>query len=228
MTTVNHYFSHIYYSGGFSGCLGVRYSEAYPKFMPDTFDSRFSKSVTLLKLDVTGLYSSNMLKALPIGGFTKLSPNTILKLFDYFTSTNGIDFKDDSEQGLLLVVDLCIPDPDVARMLDPFPPCVYPKDVEDDLLSPYMKELKEKYNMKTVGDRLIGDLLPKFCYPIAAMTLKAYMRVGVKLLKIHSGFSFRQKPVMKNHIQRLAELRQKFTVDGLVSNAQACKKMANR
>ena len=88
-------------------------------------------------------------------------------------------------------------------------------------------DLKEKYGMKSVGDRLIGDLLPKLRYPIAAIALKAFLRVGVELLKIHSGYSFTQKPVMKNHIEELAKLRQKFSLEGLVSNAQACKKLAN-
>ena len=75
-----------------------------------------------------------MTKYQPVGGFEVLSASTIDKLFEYFTRTNGIDFKDDSDRGLLLVVDLSITDPNVARMLDLLPPCVYMKDIGDDLL----------------------------------------------------------------------------------------------
>ena len=169
-----------------------------------------------------------MTKYQPVGGFEVLSASTIDKLFEYFTRTNGIDFNDDSNRGLLLVVDLSITDPDVARMLDLLPPCVYMKDIGDDLLSPYMQGLKEKFKVTTNGDRLILDLMDKKEYSITAINLKSILRVGVKLVKIHSGISFRQKPVLKDYVLRLGELRRKFTADGLVSSAQACKKLANR
>ena len=169
-----------------------------------------------------------MTKYQPVGGFEVLSASTIDKLFEYFTRTNGIDFKDDSDRGLLLVVDLSITDPNVARMLDLLPPCVYMKDIGDDLLSPYMQGLKEKFKVTTTGDRLILDLTDKKEYSITAINLKSILRVGVKLVKIHSGISFRQKPVLKDYVLRLGELRRKFTADGLVSSAQACKKLANR
>ena len=169
-----------------------------------------------------------MIKSQPVGGFEVLSSSTIEKLFQYFTTTGGVDFKDDSNQGLLLVVDLTIEDPDVARMLDPLPPCVDMKDIDHDLLSPYMKTLKEKLKVTTNGDRLILDLLDKKEYSITAINLKSILRVGVKLVKIHSAVSYHQKPVLRDHILQLSELRQKFTRDGLISSAQACKKLANR
>ena len=169
-----------------------------------------------------------MTKYQPVGGFEVLSSATIDKLFEYFTRTNGVDFKDDSSRGLLLVVDLTISDPDVARMLDLLPPCVYMTDINDDLLSPYMQDLKEKFKITTNGDRLILDLTDKKEYSITAINLKSILRVGVKLTKIHSGISYFQKPVLKDYVLRLGELRRKFTADGLVSSAQACKKLANR
>ena len=52
-----------------------------------------------------------MTKYQPVGGFEVLSASTIDKLFEYFTRTNGIDFKDDSDRGLLLVVDFLLPTP---------------------------------------------------------------------------------------------------------------------
>ena len=169
-----------------------------------------------------------MTKYQPVGGFEVLSSATIDKLFEYFTRTNGVDFKDDSSRGLLLVVDLSISDPDVARMLDLLPPCVYMTDIGDDLLSPYMQNLKEEFKITTKGDRLILDLTDKKEYSITAINLKSILRVGVKLTKIHSGISFFQKPVLRDYVLRLGELRRKFTADGLVSSAQACKKLANR
>ena len=114
------------------------------------------------------------------------------------------------------------------RLLDVLPPCVDNKEIAESELSPYMKNLKDVHQIGISGDRLICDLVPKKNYFLTAFALKCYLRAGIKLTKIHSAMSFHQEPILKAHIEHLSSLRNEFQSQGLVSSAQACKKLANR
>ena len=169
-----------------------------------------------------------MLLHFPTSDFHTMSELGLKNLLRYFHRTKGEDFKQNSKYGVLLSCDLSIPNESVARLLEILPPCLESKDIKESQLSPYMKRLKKKLKTDMVGDRLISDLSPKKHYPLTGFSLKCVMRLGVELTAIHWAISYRQDSILKNHMEKLAELRRGFTTQGLVSNAQACKKLANR
>ena len=80
----------------------------------------------------------------PTGNFQYLSLAGLKELFDYFTNTKGLDFKQNSKHGVLICCDISIPDESVARLLEILPPCLESKDIKEEDISPHMKTLKDK------------------------------------------------------------------------------------
>ena len=169
--------------GGYSGTLGLRLATANNRHLLEFFiDSEFLR--TLLEMDLVSLYTTCLSWGQPIRNFKELSALICAKIKEYFQSTGGIDFKTDSAYGVLLVVDLKIKS-EFADLLSIFPPLVYNGEVPEESLSPYMRELKKKYNIKSRGTRLLADYTIKHKYVLTGLALKTYMRCGVELLKVH-------------------------------------------
>lgn len=164
----------------------------------------------------------------PTGNFQYLSLAGLKELFDYFTNTKGLDFKQNSKHGVLICCDISIPDESVARLLEILPPCLESKDIKEEDISPHMKTLKDKFKAEMVGDRLISDLTPKKNYSLTGYNLKCVMRLGVRLDAIHWAIAYDCEPSLRDYMDQLADLRKQFTLQGLVSSANACKKLANR
>ena len=169
-----------------------------------------------------------MLCHLPCDNFEDLCPEMVAKIEEEFKKNGGINFRKDSEFGLLMECDLECADEETARLLDIFPCCVENKEISEDQFSPYMTKLKSDKKIETSGQRLIMDLNPKRHMYVNAYALRCYLRLGISLVKLPSVIAFHQAPILKSHIERLSTLRNAFEAQGLVSNAQACKKLANR
>ena len=108
------------------------------------------------------------------------------KLLKYLQDTKGVDFKVNSLFGCYVVCDLRV-DESYHDMLSILPPLIHNFSVTDKMLSPFQAELKEKYDMKIDGERLIADFLPKRSYIISAIALKMYLRAGVIIDHISVG-----------------------------------------
>ena len=62
------------------------------------------------------------------------------------------------------------------------------------MLSNYCKDIVDKFNIKVGGVRkLIPNLYDKIRYPIYYKNIQYYMKLGMKLIKIHRILSFKQK-----------------------------------
>ena len=106
----------------------------------------------------------------------------------------------------------------------------YPKDLHD-FHSEYPLA-PEQLQINKVK-KLVPNLYDKKKYVVHHETLKQYLKLGMKITKIHRGISFDEKKFMKPYIDLNAELRKKGTTDfekdfyKLMNNAVFGKTMEN-
>ncbi len=115
-------------------------------------------------------------------------------------------------------------------------PCILEVDLE------YPEELHDDHNEYPLAperlligkvEKLVPNLFNKTKYIVHHVNLKLYLRLGLKLTKIHRGVSFEEKDFMKSYIDLNTELRKKGTTNfekdfyKLMNNAVFGKTMEN-
>ena len=103
------------------------------------------------------------------------------------------------------------------------------------MLSEYQKYLNDKLNIKysEKDKKLILDLLPKKNYKVYYKNLEYYLKLGVKVSKVHRILTFDEKPFLKEYIDLNTELRNQSKNDlekdlfKLMNNAIFGKSMEN-
>ena len=106
----------------------------------------------------------------------------------------------------------------------------YPKDLHD--LHGAYPLAPEQLKINKIN-KLVPNLYDKKKYVVHHENLKLYLRLGLKLTKIHRGISFEEKRFMKSYIDLNTELRKKGTTDfekdfyKLMNNAVFGKTMEN-
>ena len=111
-------------------------------------------------------------------------------------------------------------------------PCILELDWE------YPKDLHDLHNdyplapeRSKIGgvEKLIPNLWDKEKYVIHHENLKLYLRLGLKIKKIHRGIKFREEPWMKSYIEKNTDLRTKAKKDffKLMNNSVFGKTMEN-
>ena len=95
-------------------------------------------------------------------------------------------------------------------------PCILEVDLE------YPKELHDLHNEYSLAperlqinkvEKLVPNLNDKKSYVLHRKNLKLYLRLGLKLTKIHRGVTFAEQTFMKPYIDLNTELRKKGTTD---------------
>ena len=169
----------------------------------------------LLYLDANNLYGVSMIQSLPYKNF-KWSDNLTL-------DKTGI-----------YEVDIEIPKELHDKFKD-YPLLLEIKNISENNLSKYQTYLNNKLNIKyTEKDKkLILDLLHKKNYKIYYKNLMYYMKLGVKITKIHKILTFDEKPFLKDYIDLNTNLRKQAKNDlekdlfKLMNNAIFGKSMEN-
>ena len=169
----------------------------------------------LLYLDANNLYGYSMIQSLPYKNF-KWSNNLTLDKIGIYE------------------VDIEVPKELHDKFKD-YPLCPEIKNIPENNLSEYQKYLNNKLNIKyTEKDKkLILDLLPKKNYKIYYKNLEYYMKLGVKITKIHKILTFDEKPFLKEYINLNTNLRKHSKNDlekdlfKLMNNAIFGKSMEN-
>ena len=151
---------------------------------------RYSKSnddVTIMYWDANNLYGWAMgCNYLPYGRFKWLNKEEIKKI-DIFS------IKEDSKIGYILEVDLEYPK-ELHNIHNDYPLCPEYISINYEMLSNYCKNIADEYNIKVGGVRkLIPNLYDKIRYPVHYRNLQYYLKLGIKLIKIHRILSFKQK-----------------------------------
>ena len=154
----------------------------------------------LMYLDANNLYGWAMSQKLPENEFDWMTEQQ-LETFDV------TQISDCAETGYILEVDLEYP-AEIHDLHSDLPVAPEQRKVPDDELSPYSAKLKTKLQLTgKPNPKLIPNLYNKTKYVIHYVNLKQYMRLGVRLLRIHRGIVFHQSHWLKKYISLNTEKR---------------------
>ena len=128
---------------------------------------------------------------LPNKGFKWLSKGEIKK-FDLSI------INENSKIGYILEVDLEYCE-ELHNIHSDYPLCPEHISVNYEMLSNYCKNIVDKFNIK-VGNvkNLIPNLHDKIKYIVYYRNLQYYLKLGIKLIKIHRILSFKQKKLVES------------------------------
>ena len=132
---------------GGTSYIANRYGKANNRYMK-TYDEK-APSKYIMYLDANNLYGWAMSQYLPTGGFKWLAKNQIDKI-------NLAKYKEDSNKGLILEVDLEYPK-ELHDLHNDYPLAAEKVKVNKDMLSNYCQEIANKFNVST---GLVHKLIP--------------------------------------------------------------------
>ena len=206
--------------GGIS-YIANRYGKANNKYMVHHNPEEASKYI--MYLDANNLYGWAMSQYLPTGGFEWLTEEEV----------DLSKYNDESEKGLILEVDLEYPE-ELHDLHNDYPLAAEKIKVTEDMLSPYSREIAEKFKVKVgLVKKLVPTLSNKERYVLHYRNLQLYMSLGLKLTKIHRALEFNQSPWLKPYIdfntKKRAEAKNSFEKDffKLMNNSVFGKTMEN-
>ncbi|KAL9988938.1 hypothetical protein ACROYT_G003434 [Oculina patagonica] len=176
--------------GGIS-YIANRYGKANNKYMKEYDENSASKYI--MYLDANNLYGWAMSQYLPTGGFRWLTQKQI-------DETNLAKYKEDSNKGLILEVDLEYPN-ELHNLHNSYPLGPEKVKVTNDMLSNYCKNIATKYNISTgLVHKLIPTLNNREKYVLHYRNLQLYLDLGLKLTKVYRVLEFNQSPWLKQYI----------------------------
>ena len=153
----------------------------------------------MMYLDANNLYGHSMSKSLP---------------YKNFKWSDDLTLDQNNLQTGIYEVDIEIPENLHDKFKD-YPLCPKIKNIPQDMLSKYQKYLNDKLNIKynSTDKILILDLLPKKNYKVYYKNLEYYLKLGLKVTKVHRILTFDKKPFLKDYIDLNTELRKKSKND---------------
>ena len=185
-------------------CISHKYAKANNPYIPD-YDLSEPTSY-ILYLDMNNLYGTAMSEPLPRCDFKLLSK-------DEASSIDFMSISDDAPTGYIFEVDLDYPW-ELHDAHDSYPLCPENTTVNPDQLSSYSTSLAEKLGYTPVISRkLVTNLNGKTKYSVHYRNLKLYVRLGMKVTKIHRAISFTQSPWLKTYIDFNTEKRKQSRND---------------
>ena len=206
--------------GGIS-YIANRYGKANNKYMENYNPEDVTKYIVYL--DANNLYGWAMSQYLPTGRFKWLTGEKV----------DLSKYNDESKKGLILEVDLEYPE-ELHDLHNDYPLATEKIKVTEDMLSPYCREIAEKFRVKVgLVKKLVPTLSNKERYVLHYRNLQLYMSLGLKLTKIHRALEFNQSPWLKPYIdfntKKRAEAKNSFEKDffKLMNNSVFGKTMEN-
>ena len=181
----------------------------------------------IMYLDANNLYGWAMSQYLPTGGFTWMTEKQINK-------TDLAKYKEDSNKGLILEVDLEYPK-SLHETHDDYPLGPEKVKVTEDMLSDDCKKIATKYQISTgLVHKLIPPLKNKEKCVLHYRNLQLYIDLGLKVTKVHKVLEFNQSPWLKQYINFNTEKRtdaknafEKDLIFKLMNNSVFGKTMEN-
>ena len=141
-----------------------------------------------------------MSQYLPTGGFRWMTQKQIDKI-------DLAKYKEDSEKGLILEVDLEYPK-GLHNLHNDYPLGPEKVKVTESMLSRYCKNITKKYKISTgLVHKLIPTLGNKEKYVLHYRNLQLYSDLGLKVTKVHRALEFNQSPCLKQYIDFNTEKR---------------------
>ena len=181
--------------GGIS-MISHRYAKSNNPYLEDVEEYNPDDPLSYITyLDCTNLYGTSMLRPLPTSEFVFLTETEVNELNIETHSVND-------EYGFILEVDLEYP-PELHDMHNDYPLAPQKLTITTDMLSPYAK----LFNVHNKSEKLVPNLLNKSRYVVHYTTLQLYIKLGLKLTKIHRVLKFRQHPWLKPYVEHCTENR---------------------
>ena len=207
--------------GGIS-TITHRYAQANNKYMKNYDPEKESSYIPYL--DANNLYGWAMSQKLPTGDFRWIPSPEYINLDSY---------DENSAKGLILEVDLEYP-PELHRLHNDYPLAPEKMVVREEMLSDYSREILGREGM-TIGkvQKLIPNLKDKEKYVLHYRNLQLYLKLGLKLKKIHRALEFSQskwlEPYIAFNTQKRAGVKNAFEKDffKLMNNSVFGKTMEN-
>ena len=172
--------------GGVS-MISNRYAKANNAYVGEPDDTEPTSFICYL--DANNLYGFAMSQPLPTSGFKFLSQEEIDDL-------RVMDVPDDGPTGYILEVDLCYPH-ELHDLHNDYPLAPEKITVTKHMLSPYAKSFPTEH---ILSEKLIPNLANKERYVTHYVNLKQYIRLGMKLTRVHRILQFEQSAWMKPYI----------------------------
>ena len=207
--------------GGIS-TITHRHAVANNKYMKNYDPEKESSYIPYL--DANNLYGWAMSQKLPTGDFRWIPSPEYINLDSY---------DENSAKGLILEVDLEYP-PELHRLHNDYPLAPEKMVVREEMLSDYSREILGREGM-IIGkvEKLIPNLRDKEKYVLHYRNLQLYLKLGLKLKKIHRALEFSQskwlEPYIAFNTQKRAGAKNAFEKDffKLTNNSVFGKTMEN-
>src|SRR5215469_11550703 len=186
--------------GGVS-TISHRSATANNRYLPDTYDPDKAESY-IMYLDANNLYGWAMSEPLPTGNFQFVKASELTNFYDI----GGIDCA--GETGYILEVDLDYPDHRHDDHND-YPLAPEQLIVTEDMLSSRARQLRESLCKGGMGHarKLTPNLQSKRNYVTYGRNLQMYVKLGLRIAKVHRVMSFTQSPWLAKYIDLNTRLR---------------------
>lgn len=195
---------HLFIEKGIRGGVSMisnRYAKANNKLAGD-YNPDIPTSY-IIYLDMNNLYGLAMMSYLPVKNF-HWSSNLELSEKDIQS------LPDEGEDGMIFEVDLEYPS-EIHDLHNDLPVAPEQITVHSDMLSPYSKWAANALNVKrgVSVSKLIPNLNNKSKYVVHYRNLKLYLKLGLRLKKIHKILCFKQEPWLREFINFNTDMRKK-------------------
>ena len=149
-------------------------------------------------------------------------------------ASEGMTLNENDLKTGIYEVDIEIPE-NLHNKFKDFSVCPDIKSIDENNSSDYQKYLNDKLNTKynEKDKKLILDLLPKKNYKVYYKNLEYYLKLGIKVTKVHKILTFDEKSFLKEYIDLNTNLRKYAKNDlekdlfKLINNAIFGKSMEN-
>lgn len=177
--------------GGVSS-IQHRYARANNKYIRGDEIARTDDNY-LMYLDANNLYGWAMSQFLPFRDYKWCNP-------EEWTQERILSLSDTSNTGYFFEVDLTYCE-ELHDLHNQYPVAPENITVNDKMLSPYAKALREELSLNSCNvGKLVPNLNNKYKYVLHYRNLKLYLSLGLRLDKVHRVLQFEQKDFLKSYI----------------------------
>ena len=155
----------------------------------------------LMYLDSNNLYGWAMSQPMPTDGFQWVNYT------DQILETPA-----DADHGFILEVDLAYP-PALHADHNDYPLAPEKLTITKDMMSPYQQKLIDELGVSISCEKLVPNLMNKSRYVLHYRNLQLYLKLGMKITKVHKVLAFHQTAWMQPYIAQNTQLRTAATND---------------
>ena len=189
--------------------VAKRYAKANHSTIPGYDSSK--PTVHILDLDANNLYGKAMQEYLPYGGFRWMAGCEL-------TEEQIMKIAPDADEGCFVECTLDYPQA-LHDLHADYPLAPVKTKITYDMLSPYARFLCDRHNLKYTlkTEKLLTTFRRRSFYVLHYRNFQLYVRLGMKVVAIHSALAFRQALYMKSYVnmnaEKRAETMNKFDAD---------------